>query len=148
MNEEGDLEMNESRSLLPVRYRPQDDHLAQGGEPYDVKSGLQRLTAWMTEDAPQDHQPPAMPPAETIPSEKPDPSPSRKDSPHGAAETVLSDVRFLTVAEVGTVMRMSKMTVYRLIHSGELEAIRVGRSFRVPEQAINQYLQAAFAMNG
>lgn len=61
-----------------------------------------------------------------------------------AAETPLSDVRFLTVAEVALIMRVSKMTVYRLVHSGELEAIRVGRSFRVPEQAVNQYLRAAF----
>jgi excisionase family DNA binding protein len=59
-----------------------------------------------------------------------------------ASETPLSDVRFLTVAEVATIMRVSKMTVYRLVHSGELEAIRVGRSFRVPEQAVNQYLRA------
>ena len=58
-----------------------------------------------------------------------------------AAETPLSDVRFLTVAEVASIMRVSKMTVYRLVHSGELEAIRVGRSFRVPEQAVNQYLR-------
>ena len=35
----------------------------------------------------------------------------------------LSEVRFLTVAEVATIMRVSKMTVYRLVHSGELEAI-------------------------
>jgi excisionase family DNA binding protein len=62
-----------------------------------------------------------------------------------ASETTpLSDVRFLTVAEVATIMRVSKMTVYRLVHSGELEAIRVGRSFRVPEQAVNQYLRTAY----
>jgi excisionase family DNA binding protein len=61
-----------------------------------------------------------------------------------ADATSLSDVRFLTVAEVATIMRVSKMTVYRLVHSGELEAIRVGRSFRVPEQAVNQYLRDAF----
>jgi excisionase family DNA binding protein len=58
--------------------------------------------------------------------------------------TALSDVRFLTVAEVATIMRVSKMTVYRLVHSGELEAVRVGRSFRVPERAVNQYLRDAF----
>ena len=62
-----------------------------------------------------------------------------------ASETPLSDVRFLTVAEVALIMRVSKMTVYRLVHSGELEAIRVGRSFRVPEAAVNQYLRAAFS---
>ena len=65
-----------------------------------------------------------------------------------AGEPPLSDVRFLTVAEVATIMRVSKMTVYRLVHSGELEAIRVGRSFRVPEQAVNQYLRAAFVSTG
>jgi excisionase family DNA binding protein len=65
-----------------------------------------------------------------------------------ADETPLSDVRFLTVAEVALIMRVSKMTVYRLVHSGELEAIRVGRSFRVPEQAVNQYLRAAFVGTG
>ena len=61
-----------------------------------------------------------------------------------ATASPLSDVRFLTVAEVATIMRVSKMTVYRLVHSGELEAIRVGRSFRVAEQAVNQYLRDAF----
>jgi excisionase family DNA binding protein len=36
------------------------------------------------------------------------------------------------------------MTVYRLVHSGELTAVRVGRSFRVPERAVHAYLQGAF----
>jgi excisionase family DNA binding protein len=66
-----------------------------------------------------------------------------------AAEVMsLSDVRFLTVAEVATIMRVSKMTVYRLVHSGELEAIRVGRSFRVPEQAVDKYLRDAYVGTG
>ncbi len=60
----------------------------------------------------------------------------------------LSDVRFLTVAEVAAVMRVSKMTVYRLVHSGELAAVRVGRSFRVPEHAVHDYLRGAFTEAG
>ncbi|HTZ43703.1 MAG TPA: helix-turn-helix domain-containing protein [Jatrophihabitans sp.] len=56
----------------------------------------------------------------------------------------LREVRFLTVAEVAAVMRVSKMTVYRMVHSGELPAVRVGRSFRVPEQAVQAYLKGAF----
>ena len=43
----------------------------------------------------------------------------------------LAQVQFLTVAEVAAMMRVSKMTVYRLVHGGELPAARVGRSFRV-----------------
>ncbi len=50
----------------------------------------------------------------------------------------------MTVAEVAAVMRVSKMTVYRLVHSGELPAVRVGRSFRVPEQAVNDYLSDSY----
>jgi excisionase family DNA binding protein len=60
----------------------------------------------------------------------------------------LSEVRFLTVAEVATIMRVSKMTVYRLVHSGELTSVRVGRSFRVPEQAVHDYLRGAFTEAG
>src|SRR3981081_3077972 len=66
----------------------------------------------------------------------------------GSGERPLSEVRFLTVAEVAAVMRVSKMTVYRLVHSGELPAIRVGRSFRVPEQAVHDYLRDAFIEAG
>jgi excisionase family DNA binding protein len=52
----------------------------------------------------------------------------------------LSDARFLTVAEVADMMRVSRMTVYRLVHSGDLPAIRFGRSFRVPESAVQHAL--------
>jgi excisionase family DNA binding protein len=52
-------------------------------------------------------------------------------------------VSFLTVAEVAAIMRVSKMTVYRLVHGGELAAVRVGRSFRVPEPAVREYLSGA-----
>src|SRR6476469_7813473 len=58
----------------------------------------------------------------------------------------LSEVRFLTVAEVAAIMRVSKMTVYRLVHSGELTSVRVGRSFRVPEHAVHEYLRRALAL--
>ncbi|MBO0840368.1 MAG: helix-turn-helix domain-containing protein [Sciscionella sp.] len=53
-------------------------------------------------------------------------------------------VQFLTVAEVATLMRVSRMTVYRLVHSGELPAVRVGKSFRVPERAVHEYLESAY----
>ncbi len=56
----------------------------------------------------------------------------------------LNEMTFMTVAEVAAVMRVSKMTVYRLVHSGELPAVRVGRSFRVPEKAVDDYLSEAY----
>ena len=51
---------------------------------------------------------------------------------------------FLTVAEVAALMRVSKMTVYRLVHGGQLPAVRVGRSFRVPEEAVRRYLRDSY----
>jgi excisionase family DNA binding protein len=60
----------------------------------------------------------------------------------------LEEVKFLTVAEVATIMRVSKMTVYRMVHSGALPAIRVGRSYRVPERAVHDYLREAFVEAG
>jgi len=54
--------------------------------------------------------------------------------------------RFLTVLEVADVMRVSKMTVYRLLHSGELPGVRVGRSFRVPQDALDHYLATSPAV--
>jgi excisionase family DNA binding protein len=41
-------------------------------------------------------------------------------------------------------MRVSKMTVYRLVHGGDLPAARVGRSFRVPKNAVEEYLRSAY----
>jgi excisionase family DNA binding protein len=62
---------------------------------------------------------------------------NRSDAP-------LGEVRFLTVAEVASVMRVSKMTVYRLVHAGTLPAVQVGRSFRIPEGAVHDYLRDSY----
>jgi excisionase family DNA binding protein len=56
----------------------------------------------------------------------------------------LGEMRFLTVAEVAEAMRVSKMTVYRLVHAGTLPAVQVGRSFRIPERAVSDYLEQAY----
>ncbi|WP_344033721.1 helix-turn-helix domain-containing protein, partial [Mycolicibacterium alvei] len=47
--------------------------------------------------------------------------PSARDAGDGQPRA-----QFLTVAEVASLMRVSKMTVYRLVHNGELPAVRVG----------------------
>ena len=62
----------------------------------------------------------------------------------GGSMSSLSEIKFLTVAEVAAVMRVSKMTVYRLVHSGELASVQVGRSFRIPERAVHDYLKVGF----
>ena len=60
-----------------------------------------------------------------------------------AKEQNFSNVNFLTVQEVAELMRVSKMTVYRLVHAGELPAVRFGRSYRVPSNTVENYLRSA-----
>ncbi len=60
------------------------------------------------------------------------------------ARGATSGSQFLTVAEVAALMRVSKMTVYRLVHNGELPAVRVGRSFRVHAKAVHDYLETSY----
>ena len=48
--------------------------------------------------------------------------------------------RLLTVAEVANGMRVSKMTVYRLIKGGQLPATRAGKNYRIRESDVNRYL--------
>jgi excisionase family DNA binding protein len=48
--------------------------------------------------------------------------------------------RLLTVVEVAATMRVSNMTVYRLIKGGELAAIRVGKNYRIRESDVDDYL--------
>ena len=59
-----------------------------------------------------------------------------------------SRLRYLTVAEVAETMRVSKMTVYRLARSGDLPAVRVGRSYRVPQDALDDFLASSPAALG
>lgn len=54
--------------------------------------------------------------------------------------------RFLTVAEVAQLARVSRMTVYRMVHAGDLPAIRVGKSFRVPEAAVEEMLSTGLPL--
>ncbi|BBY44405.1 DNA-binding protein [Mycolicibacterium celeriflavum] len=76
--------------------------------------------------------------------------PSARDSASGkSARDAGSDgqqprAQFLTVAEVASLMRVSKMTVYRLVHNGELPAVRVGRSFRVHAKAVHDMLESSY----
>lgn len=52
--------------------------------------------------------------------------------------------QFLTVAEVAKALRISNMTVYRLINSGALPAVRVGKSYRLREEDVDRYVGERF----
>jgi excisionase family DNA binding protein len=75
-----------------------------------------------------------------------DDSTSKSPTPGGVTPLAsnLASGKFLTVAEVAATIRVSKMSVYRLIHGGQLEAVQFGRSFRVTEKALDAYLAQAY----
>ena len=56
--------------------------------------------------------------------------------------------RFLTVAEVAETLRVSTMTVYRLIKAGELPSTRVGKSYRLSEDDVDAYLAKSYTQAG
>ena len=56
--------------------------------------------------------------------------------------------RYLTVAEVARTLRVSNMTVYRLVNAGELPALRIGKSYRLRADDIDQYLADRFTQAG
>ncbi|WP_238579383.1 helix-turn-helix domain-containing protein [Demequina lutea] len=39
--------------------------------------------------------------------------------------------------------RVSRMTVYRWVHAGDLPAVRFGKSFRVPQDAATAFMERA-----
>ena len=49
----------------------------------------------------------------------------------------------LTVLEAGQVLRVGRSVTYELIHSGQLRSVRIGRSIRIPRDALVEYLQLA-----
>jgi len=49
-------------------------------------------------------------------------------------------VLFLTVDELADLARCSRMTIYRLIHSGQIDTIRTGRNFRIPVGEAKKFL--------
>lgn len=66
-----------------------------------------------------------------------DPSRSPADTP-----SVIG--RFLTVAEVARALRVSNMTVYRLIKSGDMAAVKVGHGYRLREEDVRKYLDRRY----
>ena len=46
----------------------------------------------------------------------------------------------MTVSEVAHMMRVSNMTVYRLIKLGDIGAVRVGKNYRIRKNDVLAYL--------
>lgn len=53
--------------------------------------------------------------------------------------------RFYTVPEVASLLKVSVLTVYRAIRTGELPAVRLRRRYSVPAEAIDRLEAKALA---
>ena len=82
--------------------------------------------------------PPGRPALTAVPSQ-----PERPERERPAAPVVVMPPGhrpMLTADECATMARVGKMTIYRLIHAGVVEATRVGRNLRVFEDSWKAYL--------
>ena len=59
-----------------------------------------------------------------------------------------TEARLLTVNEVADLLRVSRMTVYRLIRQGDIAALRVGRNYRLREEDVHSYLNERYTEAG
>jgi excisionase family DNA binding protein len=59
-----------------------------------------------------------------------------------------TEARLLTVNEVADLLRVSRMTVYRMIKEGEMAAVRVGRGYRLREDDVDTYLSDRYTEAG
>lgn len=66
----------------------------------------------------------------------------------GKLNDARSRSRYVTVAEVADLLRVSNMTVYRLVQSGQLPAVRVGRSYRIREDDMDRFLATQYTAAG
>ena len=53
--------------------------------------------------------------------------------------------RLLSVKEVAALLQTSRVQVRRMIQSGELAALKVGREYRIPLEALEEFVQAAIS---
>ncbi len=75
---------------------------------------------------------------------QPDAAGSRGGEPWAAG----SHASLLPIREVAELMRVSRMSVYRLVHAGALPAVRVGGALHVPEPAVHEHLRSSAAVPG
>lgn len=56
-------------------------------------------------------------------------------------ESQLEECRLLTIKKTAELLMISRDSIYKLIYSGELPTIRVGRSRRIPVRDLRAWLE-------
>lgn len=50
--------------------------------------------------------------------------------------------RYFYVSEVAAMLRVSSQVIYQLIHEHKLKAIKVGKAWKISEEAITNYIRS------
>jgi excisionase family DNA binding protein len=70
---------------------------------------------------------------------------SEPSSPLGAKQPAASmaspEREWLTYAEAGQMVGLSRVTLWKLVSSGEVEAARVGRAVRINRESLTTYMK-------
>ena len=79
---------------------------------------------------------------------------SELNNPRGVRQAVVPDPRpereWLTYAEAGEIVGLSRVTLWKLVSAGEVEAAKVGRAVRLSRQSLAAYMRRSansFAAN-
>lgn len=52
------------------------------------------------------------------------------------------DFKFFYVSEVAAMLRVGTPIIYKLLREGKLDAVKIGRAWKIPEAAINHYINS------
>ena len=61
---------------------------------------------------------------------------------------IMKNNSFLTVEQVSGLMQIHWQTVLNYIKSGKLEAVKLGKGYRISQEAINKFIQKNKTNNG
>ena len=90
---------------------------------------------WTPTHQPGDHPPPARPSTPTAPLDR-----------AGSSTSALAPLpEVLTAREAAAILRVGRNQLYQAVASGQLGAVRIGRSIRIPKQALLDLLATASA---
>lgn len=49
--------------------------------------------------------------------------------------------KVLNVKDLAEILSVSQNTAYNLVRSGQVRSIRIGRTYRIPREAVDEFLQ-------
>jgi len=52
----------------------------------------------------------------------------------------MADIKLFTLPEVSAIVRLSRRTLYNYLKSGELKAVKIGGTWRVTEESLNEFI--------